>query len=474
MILTFVQSRTIARAPRRRRSSSGTQQQGSTTVRGPLEVRRKELKRNMYARTTPTRVSAYLTANSRTASGRKRGARPTSNERKAKRVRLSQSVELKQTKAELKGALTENEQIREELSTLKTTSQHQYEALQGDLQRLLMTEGSLDERFRPYLNEEGEFDFRQETERGGVSIAVMLAILLMGLLELGVTENLCWPITAYFILAITGHKVAHGLTRKFLYNIVERLDVLANMQIAFLLVGYMLEDIAGICAPHDGTSYAGRHIAGRALNIGGTNVSLGMEDVPDGTAMVAFAAFYAKLVLICDSIKDTALYLDINQVLLRIKHSLNDACSVETKWARALENKKFSTINAMKEYDDLSEEEKMRLAAVLSHFVHRCFSLPLLTASLVSFYTYLTELISDHSTQRCAQVFVWYCMAHCLSGLTEQLDVHFKIRRKQLQSKPLYDKSLQSALREISKAFHSLSAWGFQLSVVKSSSAFIS
>jgi hypothetical protein len=81
-------------------------------------------------------------------------------------VRHKYSAEHKEAKAQIKTLLAHNTELSEELSTLKARSDQKLEALQGDVHNLLMTDGSLDERFRPYLNADGDFDFRQENDRG--------------------------------------------------------------------------------------------------------------------------------------------------------------------------------------------------------------------------------------------------------------------------------------------------------------------
>ena len=62
-------------------------------------------------------------------------------------------------------------------------------------------------------------------------------------------------------------------------------------------------------------------------------------------------------------------------------------------------------------------------------------------------------------------MFVLYCCAHALSGVTEVVEQLFEEERKDKAAQPraVYNNVAFNALRELSKSFHPHSEWGFQL-----------
>jgi hypothetical protein len=242
---------------------------------------------------------------------------------------------------------------------LKGAWERDVDGLRADVRSLLADgDGTV---LLKYLNDDNELDFR--TRKNGV--CAPLARVVMGTLELGVSEGIGWPVVKWVIETATNLKVCHDISRSTMYNIVERLDVVNHMYVAFRVAGYMDKEIVpAFCGGHDGTMYHGRNIAGMTLQFGEHYLALGAVDVADGTAVTAFTAFVQKLERLCATLKDSEVSLEINKFLLGMRSSLSDKCAVETKWARLLEEKKFDILEATAEFNALSKEEQARLAEV--------------------------------------------------------------------------------------------------------------
>ena len=201
---------------------------------------------------------------------------------------------------------------------------------------------------------------------------------------------------------------------------LKRADVLCDLQIALCLLNHANWDIV---AAHDGTTVFGHHMQGFQLMLGDRTFSLGIDEVEDGTAVVSFASFMRRVTEILETMQSQGINVDadVEKVLLKISSSLSDRCAVELKWAQLLEDKKFDVIQ--ERYSALSEERQRQLA----------------------------------------KVYKFFCMAHALSGMTEQLEVLFKARRKETQERIVYKRTAFHAVYETCKTFNPTSKWGFQL-----------
>jgi hypothetical protein len=194
-----------------------------------------------------------------------------------------------------------------------------------------------------------------------------------------------------------GLRVCHDISNASLYQIVERLDVANHIFANFKIAGYKAQDIVhAFGGEHDGTTYAGRHIAGRSLRFGQEHLALGVADVADGTALSAFTSFCSKIERVCLSILPSERSLEVNKLMLDMRSSLSDKCVIESKWGRLLEEKKFNIAEATAEFEALSEEEKRAKLEVVSCGCLVCCDARVVSDVGVHVVLHGTRTLGDH------------------------------------------------------------------------------
>ena len=167
-------------------------------------------------------------------------------------------------------------------------------------------------------------------------------------------------------------------------------------------------------------SIKGKHVQGYKVQIEDVCLSLGVSQVADGCATTSFSSFLRRIKQILSSLgRGGDLEALLRETLEKMVTSLSDKCPTEVKWAHLLEDKKFELIE--REYVQMSKEEQKAKA----------------------------------------KVFISFCCAHALSGVTEIIEAMFKEDRDGVFS--AYKDTAFNAIREVSKAFHPHSEWGFQL-----------
>jgi len=360
-------------------------------IRGALGERKSQLHAQSYARNT--------TAVFRPLREQKDQARLLELEEaletcRAKEVELEATVDAQTCSIERQAARIQNLQRRSS-------------NLEEEVARLVL-EG------RAESCEPAETTFRDENGRYDPDIELLMMEMVMS-----TSYSKAWPLTKLVYESTTGNTCQDSPSLSWLQNLVKRANILCDMQIALVLLQHKG---SGVTVLHDGTQYHGQIIQGSQFVINDTIISLGVQEVEDGTAVSSFNSFKRRLVQVLATLtEEDKMDKVMNEILLKLAASLSDRCAVEIKWAGLLEEQRFAAIQ--QEHANMPEPEQRAKAVIYKYF----------------------------------------CMAHCLSGMTEELDKLFVEERKELPSNCLYTKTAFHAVRELSKSFHPKSSWGFQL-----------
>ena len=291
-------------------------------------------------------------------------------QRRFDRVHARQKT-LEAAAAENKAAAADYKQDADRQRVASARVQSECDALRADIAALLVSDqdetGARQEVSFKDTNGEYDCDFE---------------ILMMEALNLA-SYSTAWPLVKASHEALTGKVITDEPVTSYLQDCFRRADVLADLQIAFAL---MEDPDAFISVLHDMTKKKGINLAGSQTRTSGADgrlYSLGVEAVPDATAVTALESCLRRLrwalEVYCQD-TGTDCDADLRALIQKLYSSVSDRCPTEIKWVALLEEKKFAVIQ--EEYASMPEEEQKRKA----------------------------------------YVYAFFCMAHCLSG-TSQLAV---------------------------------------------------
>jgi len=304
-----------------------------------------------------------------------------------------------------------NAEQEEQLSTI---SEHEAAAKKREdklTKKIDALEADISQLMEDVSDEENEVTFKSEGEYDPAFVLCMMFALAF------TSYRIAFDIIKFVFETLTGKKMTDHPGTGFKHQCFTRMDVLCHMQVAEALVAHNERNIA---VGHDGSTKKGLQLSASVLFLPQQAYSLGIVAVPDATAVSMFTSFLRVLTQTLATIKKGT-RKDICDSLLKMNQSLSDRCPTEIKWIQLFEEKKLEEIS--REYTNLSRVEQEQMA----------------------------------------RVYAFFCMAHCLSGMSAVVEKMFKEDRKGASF--LYPFTCFTALREISKTFHPQSSWGFMLFV---------